>query len=108
MGAEFIIAVDVLAKNTMDMMKHRDIFNIVWRSWQVSIQQQTFTRAFSDVDFMITPQIENIGPFDIYKRKELIKAGEQEGERIAEALISKMKEKISIVGKIKRMLTKEL
>jgi NTE family protein len=108
LGAEFIIAVDVLAKNTMELMKHKDIFNIVWRSWQVSIQQQTSAKAFSEVDFMITPQIENIGPFDIYKRKELIKVGEQEGERIAAALLEKMKEKVSIVGKIKRMLTKEL
>lgn len=110
MGADFVIAVDVLAGNRTDISKHRDIFNLVWRSWQVAIINSTKLREGrgGEADFTISPEIVGIGPFDIHRKEDLIKMGERSAEKSVEALAKIIGEKGSFMGKIKGIFTKQL
>jgi NTE family protein len=103
MGAEFVIGVDALAKSNMDILKHRDIFALVWKSWSLAIQQRLLETSYKDVDAIIMPDIEDIYPFDIYKREAIMKRGEETAEREVQGILDKIKEKQSIVGKIKNI-----
>lgn len=101
MGADFVLGVDVLAKSELDILKHRDIFSIVWKSWQLAIQRYILAASYRDADAMIMPDISEINPFDIGKRDIIIKKGEETAEREIGGILELIKKRQTIVGKIK-------
>jgi len=110
MGADFVIAVDVLAGNRTDITAHRDVFNLLWRSWQVAILNMEKYKEGRDgaADFIITPEILGVGPFDIHKKEDLINFGERSAEKLAPELIKILNEKGSFMGMIKSIFTRQL
>ena len=110
MGADFVIAVDVLAGNRTDITTHRDVFNLLGRSWQVAIMNIERFKEGKDgaADYTITPEIVGVGPFDIHKKEDLINFGERSAEKLAPELIKILNEKGSFMGMIKSIFTRQL
>ena len=108
MGADFIIGVDVTAMAKPNVIKNHDIFNIVWQSFLIMIQENSGFRSYKDADFMIMPDIRNFGPFDLSQKERIIKKGEEAAEKVIGNILSKIKEKGSLLGKVKDILTKEM
>jgi len=94
-GADFVMGVDITAKSKMDILKHKDIFNIVWKSWQIAIQENTSLRSYSEADIILMPDIKNVNPFDITKKRAIIEAGERAAEREISDILRKIKSKKS-------------
>ncbi|MFP4467329.1 MAG: patatin-like phospholipase family protein [Candidatus Goldiibacteriota bacterium] len=101
-GCRFVLGVDVMAKARSDLMKKRDIFNIVWTSWQLSIQENTALKSYKDADYIIKPEINNINPFDITKKKEIIKKGEDMAEQEIAEIKKTIKRRKSIFSGFKK------
>jgi NTE family protein len=107
MGADFIIGVDVIAKAKPNVLKNHDIFNIVWQSFLIMIQENSGFRSYKDADFMIMPDVKNFAPFDLSQKEKIIKKGEEAAENEIGGILAKIKEKRSLLGKVKDMLTKD-
>lgn len=108
MGADFIIGVDVTAKAKPNVIKNHDIINIVWQSFLIMIQENSCFRSYKDADFMIMPDVKNFDPFDLSQKDRLIKKGEEAAEQEIGAILAKIKEKGTLLGKVKDILTKEI
>jgi predicted acylesterase/phospholipase RssA len=108
MGADFIIGVDVTAMAKPNVIKNHDIFNIVWQSFLIMIQENSGFRSYKDADFMIMPDIRNFGPFDLSQKERIIKKGEEAAEKVIGNILAKIKEKGTLLGKVKDILTKEI
>jgi NTE family protein len=108
MGADFIIGVDVTAMAKPNVIKNHDIFNIVWQSFLIMIQENSGFRSYKDADFMIMPDIRNFGPFDLSQKERIIKKGEEAAEKVIGNILAKIKEKGSLLGKVKDILKKEM
>ncbi len=102
-GADFIIGIDVISNNKTDMFKMKDVFSVLWRSWQISIEAHMKMKD-EQADIVIMPEIRNINPFDITKKHQLIKAGEAAAEAVMPQLFEKLKAKQGIFGKIKDII----
>jgi len=102
-GADFIIGIDVISNNHTDMFKHKDVFSVLWRSWQISIEAHMKMKD-EQADIVIMPEIRNINAFDITKKHELLKAGEEAAEAVMPQLLEKMKAKQGLFGKIKDII----
>ncbi len=107
-GADFIIAVDITARAKSNVIKNHDIFNIVWQSFMLMIQDNTVVKAYKDADFVIQPDIKSFSPFDLSAMDRLIKKGEEAAEKEIGNILAKIKEKGSLLGKVKDMLKKEI
>jgi len=103
MGADIVIAVDVLADSRMDLLKNSNIFTIVWSSWMLAIQQHIMMTKYSGADAVITPDIMNINPFDVYKRERIIELGGVEAEKEIAKILQIVKEKETIIDKLKNI-----
>ncbi|MEI7542310.1 MAG: patatin-like phospholipase family protein [bacterium] len=108
MGADFIIGVDVTAKAKPNVIKNHDIFNIVWQSFLIMIQENSSFKSYKDADFLIVPDIKNFAPFDLSQRERIIKKGEEAAEKEIGNILAKIKEKGSLLGKVKDILSKEI
>ncbi|HPD18998.1 MAG TPA: patatin-like phospholipase family protein [Candidatus Goldiibacteriota bacterium] len=106
MGADFIIAVDLLANSRIDILKNNNIFNIVWSSWTLSIQQYTRVTQYKDADIVIKPNILNINPFDTFKKEEIISIGSNITEGMIINIVEEMKKKMPLSEKIKDIIKK--
>ncbi len=103
MGADIVIAVDVLADSRMDLLKNSNIFTIVWTSWMLAIQQHIKMTKYYGADIVITPDIIDINPFDVYKRESIIELGVVEAEKEIGRIQELIKEKSTIIDKIKNI-----
>jgi NTE family protein len=108
LGADFIIGVDITARAKSNVIKNHDIFNIVWQSFMLMIQENTEFRSYKDADFMIIPDMKNFSPFDTSESDRIIKKGEEAAEKVINDINSKIKEKGSLLGKVKDIFNKEL
>jgi NTE family protein len=108
MGADFIIAVDITAKAKSNVIRNHDIFNIVWQSFMLMIQENTTRSSYKDADFVLMPDIKNFSPFDLTSHDRIIKKGEEAAEKEIGNILAKIKEKTSILGKVKDIFTKEI
>jgi len=106
MGADFIIAVDLLANSRIDILKNNNIFNIVWSSWTLTIKQHTKVTQYKEADFVIKPDIVDVNPFDIIKRDEIISIGYESAEKVISDIVEEMKKKMPISDKIKKIINK--
>lgn len=106
MGADFIIAVDLLANSKIDILKNNNIFNIVWSSWSLSIQQYVRVTQYKEADIVIKPNILNINPFDTFKREEIISIGYNIAEGMISNIVEEMKKKMPLSQKIKDIINK--
>jgi NTE family protein len=106
MGADFIIAVDLLANSSIDILKNNNIFNIVWSSWTLSIQQYTRVTQYKDADIVIKPNISNINPFDTFKKEEIISIGNNITEGMIMNIVEEMKKKMPLSEKIRDKFNK--
>jgi predicted acylesterase/phospholipase RssA len=95
--------VDPLAKSQMDILKHHDVFSIIWKSWAMAIQQYLTAASYKDADAVIMPDIEDVYPFDLSKREAIMERGYETAERDMKGLLDKIKEKQSIKGRIKNI-----
>jgi NTE family protein len=103
MGADFVIGVDVLAKSELNILKHRDIFSVVWKSWQLAIQRYILATSYKDADAVIMPDISEIHPFDISKREIIMKKGEEIAEQEIGHILELIRKDQTFVGKIKNI-----
>ena len=108
LGADFIIGVDIIARAKSNIIKNHDIFNIVWQSFMLMIQENTEFRAYKDADFMIIPDIKNFSPFDLSQFERIVKKGEEAAEKEVNNITAAIKDKGSLLGKVKDILKKEL
>ncbi|MCX8094195.1 MAG: patatin-like phospholipase family protein [Candidatus Goldbacteria bacterium] len=106
MGADFVIAVDLLANSKIDILKNNNIFNIVWASWTLTIQEHTKITQYKDADIVIKPTIYNINPFDVFKRDEIITAGYNITEGMVKNIVEEMKKKMPLSERIKKIINK--
>lgn len=106
MGADFVIAVDLLANSKIDILKNINIFNIVWTSWTLTIQQHTKVTQYKDADIVIKPNIYDINPFDIFKREEIISAGYNITEGMIISILNEMKNKMPLSDRIKEIINR--
>ncbi|MCX7698363.1 MAG: patatin-like phospholipase family protein [Candidatus Goldbacteria bacterium] len=106
MGADFVIAVDLLANSKIDILKNNNIFNIVWASWTLTIQEHTKITQYKDADIVIKPTIYNINPFDVFKRDEIITAGYNITEDMINNIVEEMKKKMPLSERIKNIINK--
>lgn len=107
MGADFVIGVDVTAKAKPNVIKNHDIFNIVWQSFLIMIQENSGFRSYKNADSMIMPDIRNFGPFDLAQKERIIKKGEEAAEKEIGNILAKIREKGSLLGKVKDIFNKE-
>jgi NTE family protein len=108
MGADFIIAVDITAKAKSNVIKNHDIFNILWQSFSLMIQEIAVKGSYKDADFVIQPDVKNFSPFDLALSDRIIKKGEEAAQSEINGILAKIKEKGSLLGKVKDMLNKEI
>ena len=108
MGADFIIGVDTTAKAKPNVIKNHDIFNIVWQSFLIMIQENSKFSAYKDADFVIMPDVKNFGPFDLAAKERIVKKGQEAAEKEIGNILAKIKEKSSLLGKVKDILTKDI
>ncbi len=105
-GADFVIAVDITTCTHLDIRKHRDIFSIVWKGWQVAVEQNMKHKSMADADVIIRPKLENMNPFDLGRKKEIMAAGEKAAEEAMEEIKALMSKKGSFAGKVKNFFSK--
>jgi len=103
MGADFVIGVDPLARSHMDILKHHDVFAIVWKSWAMAIQQYLTAASYKDADAVIMPDIEDIYPFDLSKREAIMERGYETAKKEVQGILDLIKKKESIADKIKNI-----
>jgi NTE family protein len=103
MGADFVIGVDPLAKSHMDILKHHDVFAIVWKSWAMAIQQYLTAASYKDADAVIMPDIEDIYPFDLSKREAIMERGYETAKKEVQNILNLIKKKETITDKIKNI-----
>ncbi len=111
MGVDFIIGVDVTQKAIFDHKGKGDIFDILWRSMQLMMKENSALRGDANdvnVDIMIAPEVQGINPFDLSKKRELIKRGDEEIEKQIGIIMEKLENEKSILGKIKDILTQKI
>lgn len=101
MGADFVIGVDTLAKSQIDILKHKDVFAIVWQSWAMAIQQYLNAASYKGADFVLMPDIQDIYPFDIYKREAIMERGYETAKTDMPKILELMKKKDTFANKIK-------
>jgi NTE family protein len=106
-GADFVIAVDVTTCTHLDIRKHRDIFSIVWKGWQVAVEQNMKHKSMADADMIIKPKLDNMNPFDISKKKEIMAAGESAAQEVMEEIRELISKKGSFAGKVKNFFSKQ-
>ncbi len=106
LGADFVIGVDLIAKAFGLNIHHVDIFSIVWKSLQLMIQRNTKLENIEKKLVVIQPDIGKYNPFDLSKKIEIIKKGEEAAEEKIKLIVDKINEKTSIAGKIKEFFTK--
>jgi len=106
MGADFVIAVDLFANSKIDILKNNNIFNIVWSSWTLTIQEHTKVTQYKDADIVIKPNILNINPFDTFKRDEIISIGYNVAEGMIMNIVEEMKKKMPLSDKIRNIINK--
>jgi NTE family protein len=107
-GADFIIAVDVLSRSKTDLTEKPDIFNIVWQSFEILINENTKNTVYTDADVIIMPEIGNENPFDLTQRNRIIKKGVFAAESKLDEISEKLKAKDRLGERIKRFLGKKL
>ncbi len=108
MGADYLIGVDITARAKMDIMKHRDIFNILWKSWQISAHQSTSLRSYNEAGVILMPDIREINPFDTSQKKKIIAAGEESARQHLKVISRAVsKKKRSLWGRLKKVFRKE-
>ncbi|HDQ26904.1 MAG TPA: patatin [bacterium] len=107
MGADFVIGVDVLAKSTMDVAKRKDIFSITWRSWQVTIVNNTKNINYPGADYIIKPEIDDVYPFDMTKKKSIIDIGEMAAEKAVKEILNMIKGTGTFADRVKRIFHKK-
>lgn len=90
LGAEFVIGVDVIAKADFHLILKRDIVNVMWKSLQLMIQQNSNRSGEDAPDIMLMPDIAGTNPFDLLHAERLIRMG----ELAAESSLDQMKEGI--------------
>lgn len=105
-GADFVIAVDITTCTHLDIRKHRDIFSIVWKGWQVAVEQNMKHKSIADADVVIRPKLENINPFDLTKKKEIMAAGEAAAEEHVKEIKNLIAKKGSLAGMVKSFFSK--
>ncbi len=107
MGADYIIGVDITARAKMDIMKHRDIFSILWKSWQISIYQSTSLRSYNENGVVLMPDIREINPFDTSQKNKIIAAGEEAARQNMKVISGAVsKKKWSLWGSLKNIFRK--
>ncbi len=109
MGADFVIAIDITAKAFGLHIKQVDIFSILWKSLQLMIQKTIALEnleKYSENLVIITPDISNYNPFDLNKKFEIIKKGEEAANENIELILKKIKEKMTLKDKIKNIFKK--
>jgi NTE family protein len=108
MGADIIIGVDITAKARSNVIKNHDIFSIIWQSFMLMIKATSDNKGHKEADFIIQPDIKNFGPFDLSQKDGIIKKGEEAAEKEAANILAKIKEKGTLLGKVKDILTKDI
>lgn len=103
LGADFVIGVDPLAKSHMDILKHNDVFAIVWKSWAMAIQQYLTAASYRDADTVIMPDIEDIYPFDLSKREAIMERGYDITKHDIAGILELIRKKQSLAGRIKNI-----
>jgi len=89
MGADLVIAVDV-GVNVGDY-KIEHIFDVLSRS--IDIMSREIHQAQSqDADLLITPGVDDIGPFDFHRAEEAISRGEAAARHLLPLITKSMKE----------------
>jgi hypothetical protein len=82
--------------------------DLVWQSFMLMIQANSLFKGSHDADFMILLDIKNFGPFDLSQKDRIIKKGEEAAEKEIPNILAKIREKGSLLGKVKDILTKDI
>ncbi|MFC1478031.1 patatin-like phospholipase family protein [Candidatus Margulisiibacteriota bacterium] len=89
MGAEFIIAVDVIPEVTLDKMP-QDVVSIMNRAQDILLKR-THILDTKDADLVIKPITESVRSYDLMDQKKIIAMGEKAAEKIIPELKRKLK-----------------
>ncbi|MCE5300939.1 MAG: patatin-like phospholipase family protein [Spirochaetia bacterium] len=104
LGADFIIGVDVTANAKSNIIKNQDIFNIVWQSFMLMINETARLKNSGEADYIIKPDIRSFSPFDLTQAERLIRKGEETAEKMVAEIAASIQEKGTLLGKVKDML----
>jgi len=91
MGADLVIAVDVIACGSVNWGKPTTLLGVIFQSVMMMLRAASMNQHY-DADIVIIPQISHIRPDELGRMDDLVKAGEEAArERIDEikALVNK-------------------
>ena len=103
MGADIVVAVDVNSQH-LPIPPPTHLFTVMSQALSV-MGRSAVQYLYADADIVIRPQIEHVRPDDLSKAAEMIKAGEESVQRVANKI--KLSLEPPRAGLFKRIFSRE-